>query len=126
MDKFEEIARQSRALLAWRADLAQTKFNVTLHIQPGEECRLLEEQHAISAGAAHFLLVGPDGSGCRWLQPRDDAEQGRFTAAAGSKQANELTRSDIYINGTQRLNLSSAPAVDFTYPLDSEGDATLR
>ena len=55
--------------------LAQAEFNIVLDIQPGKERRFLEEQHPVSAWAAHYLSIGPDSPTTRSFQSRNNAEQ---------------------------------------------------
>ncbi len=67
MDQFNEMLGDLRPLFARYTRLAQAELDIVLHIQPGEQRRLLEEQHAVGAGATSHYLVRVNAAAAGWL-----------------------------------------------------------
>src|SRR5579883_157330 len=126
MHQFDETARQACSLFAAHPGLPQAKLNIALHIQPGKECGLLEEQNAIRAGASYRLTTGIDGAGGSRFKPGDNAQQSRFAAAAGAEQANELSGGNIHTDRLQGLNSPGASGEYLADALDLQRDTAWR
>src|SRR5437773_12373487 len=68
MHSLDETSSNRSPLPGRCTSLTQAEFNIVLDIQPGKERRFLEEQHPVSAWAAHFLSGGPDSPTTRSFQ----------------------------------------------------------
>src|SRR5579884_1935843 len=126
MHQFDETARQGCPLFPAHPGLPQAKLNVALHIQPGKERGLLEKQDAIRAGASYRLTTGIDGASGGRFKPGDNAQQGRFAAAAGAEQANELSGSHIHTDRLQGLDSPGASGEYLADALDLQRDTARR
>ena len=110
-DQLEVILRHFPPLGIRQAGLeSQSEHHVVEHIEPGEQRRFLEHDHAVAPGAADRLAVRQHPARIRRLQARDDVEQGRFPAAAWPHQADELALADIQRHAIQRVDAATVGA----------------
>src|SRR5207302_1600612 len=61
----------------------------------------------------HGLIAGPDHTVTGALQARDNAEQGRFSAATRTNKADKLARLDLQADRAQCLDGLCSPSVGF-------------
>jgi hypothetical protein len=98
----------------------QPEHHVVEHVEPREERRLLEHDHAVGAGRAHGLLAHQDASLVGALEARDEVEQRALAATGGSDQAHELALFHVERDVIERMDLAAAPAEALGDVLDRE------
>src|SRR6516165_4454912 len=90
-DERNVLARDFLALARRHASELETKSDVVEYGHPGEERIVLEHYPSVGAGTGDWPAADVDAATRRLLETGYDVEQCRFSAAARSKQADELT-----------------------------------
>ena len=75
MNQFDKVLRDFSPLVAPHSSLAQTKLDILLNVQPGEQRCFLEQQYAIRTGTANLFPVCEDASAARRFQTGDNTEE---------------------------------------------------
>lgn len=94
------------ALLAVQRLVDQAQGDVLRHAQPGEQAVLLKNDAAFAADAIERLAVDQDLPLVVVVQADQQAQQGRFTAATGADDGDELTVGDLQV---EVADASSSP-----------------
>jgi hypothetical protein len=115
MHQFKETPSLGRSLFARHPALPQSKLDVLLHIEPGEEGRFLKQEDALCTGLTHPASVNPDFAAAGCFQSSDDTKERGLATSTRSKQANEFARCHVQIYWTQSLDGLIAPSEDFTH-----------
>ena len=71
-------------------EFEEAEADVALHGEPGEDAALLEDEDAASVGAGDGFVVDADGSAGGGEEAGHGVEEGRFAAAGGADEADEL------------------------------------
>src|SRR6218665_1205368 len=97
--------------MTWAA-LAQAKADVLLDAQPGEQRVALKHHAALGARPPDRHAVEQHPAAAGLLQPRDDAQQGRFAAARGAQDGQEIVVPHRAIDRQQRLRALAPGALE--------------
>jgi hypothetical protein len=100
MHQFKETPGLGRSLFTRHPSLAQSKLDVLLDIEPGEEGRFLKQENALCTGLTHPASIDPNFAAAGCFQSSDDTKERGLATSTRSKQADEFARGHVQIYWT--------------------------
>src|SRR6185312_7141144 len=78
--------------------------DVVLHVEPGKDPVLLEDEDVARVGLRHDLVLDADLAGRRLEETAGDVQQGRLAASRGADDADELAVEDLEVDVLQDVD----------------------
>ena len=109
----EEVIRNLFELGLRQAALLGAESDVLAHRQPGEQAVVLKHHAAVWAWFLNGGVVHARHTGRDWFKPTHDAQQGGFSAARGSDQADKFTFLNLQVDVLERMDGATVEAEHF-------------